>query len=353
MDQMEQIYQMLPDGWREAAREQGALIRSRNIGTPEELLRLNLLYQTSGESYGLTSALTQVSEDFKGLNKTAVQKRITNSADWLQWICLNLCRQNDYVVKPPEWLKKYRVCVVDASDYAAKGSHGADFRFHYMMELFTLNTAEMYFTPASEGETLTRYQDIKEHDLIPADRIYGTLKGIIHAKAHNADFAIRLRSNGFNLYTAEGNRFDLTTQLKGNCPPETRLDFSVFCKGEGSMIPVRICAVAKTEEAIQKSQRQTKKANQKRKPPGDLQSIWNRYIVVITSLSPDEATMEQVLELYRMRWQIELVFKRFKSIFGGGEFSAGKEKAVKAWFYGKLLLAILCEIMAKEGRFSP
>jgi len=54
-----------------------------------------------------------------------------------------------------------------------------------------------------------------------------------------------------------------------------------------------------------------------------------------------------------MRWQIELVFKRFKSIFGGGEFSARKESAVKAWFYGKLLIAILCETMVKEGHFSP
>jgi IS4 transposase len=72
----------------------------------------------------------------------------------------------------------------------------------------------------------------------------------------------------------------------------------------------------------------------------------------VTSL-PDEISAERVLELYRMRWQIELVFKRFKSIFGGGKFSARKEAAVKSWFYGKLLLAIICETFAKKGRFSP
>lgn len=42
-----------------------------------------------------------------------------------------------------------------------------------------------------------------------------------------------------------------------------------------------------------------------------------------------------------MRWQIELVFKRFKTIFGGREFTARKEEAVKAWFYGKLLIAVI------------
>jgi len=351
MDSFEQICQMLPEGWREAAREQKALIRSRNIGTPEELLRLNFLYQTSGESYGLTAALTQISENQKSLNKTAVQKRITNSADWLKWMCANLCRQEGFIVEPPGWLKNHRVCVVDASDYAAKGSHGSDFRFHYMAELFTLNTVEMHFTTASTGETLALYEKIREHDLIIADRAYGTLKSIAHVMAHNADFVIRLRSNSFKLYTSDGEPFDLTAQLKDWKKGEL-LDFSLFCKSGKTMFPIRVCALAKTEEQIQKSQRQTKKANPHRRDPSELQSIWNRYVVVISSL-PKEITTEQILELYRMRWQIELVFKRFKSIFGGGEFSARKESAVKAWFYGKLLIAILCETMVKEGRFSP
>lgn len=348
---MEQIYEMLPEGWREAAKEQKALVRSRNIKTPEELLRLNFLYQTSGESYGLTAALTQISENQKSLNKTAVQKRITNSAEWLRWMCMNLCRQEEFLVEPPEWLKNYRVCVVDASDYAAAGSHGADFRFHYMAELFTLNTVEMYFTPASEGETLTRYQKLRAHDLVIADRAYGTLKSITHVIEHNADFVIRLRSNSFNLYTSTGELFDLTTQLK-DWEEGKQLNFSLFCKKGNTMIPVRVCALAKTEEEIQKSLRQTKKANPHRKDPSPLQHIWNRYVVVISSLA-EEITTAQILELYRMRWQIELVFKRFKSIFGGGTFSAKKEEAVRAWFYGKLLIAILCEMMAKESRFSP
>ena len=53
-----------------------------------------------------------------------------------------------------------------------------------------------------------------------------------------------------------------------------------------------------------------------------------------------------------MRWQIELVFKRFKSIFGGRKFTARKADAVKAWFYGKLLLAVICETIEKEIIFS-
>ena len=75
-------------------------------------------------------------------------------------------------------------------------------------------------------------------------------------------------------------------------------------------------------------------------------------VEILTSLK-DEISFNRVLELYRMRWQIELIFKRFKSIFGGREFTARKEESVKAWFYGKLLLAIICETFVKKGRFSP
>jgi len=74
------------------------------------------------------------------------------------------------------------------------------------------------------------------------------------------------------------------------------------------------------------------------------------YIVLATSL-PDTAA--QVLELYRARWQIEQVFHRLKGLFSFGEPPGTNPDSVKAWFYGKLLVAALCEAMAKEPSFSP
>lgn len=348
---MEKIYELMPEGWREAAKTTGALMRSRNIQTPEELLRLNLLYQTAGETYGKTSTMTQISESQEGLNKTAVQKRIVNSGSWLKWLCENMSKEEGFLEELPQWLNHYRVCIVDASDYTKRGSKKADFRLHCMMELSTLDIAEMHFTTAKEGETLTRYETISEKDIIIADRGYSTLKSINHVIQHKADFLLRLRSNSFNLYQENGEKFDLTERLK-DWEPGKRMEFHLQCKIEGQDVPIRVCAAAKTQEQIEESRKRTKKANKKRKDPSALQTIWNRYIVVITSL-PEEISAEKILELYRLRWQIELVFKRFKSIFGGGEFSARKEDAVKAWFYGKLLLAIICETLVKRGRFSP
>jgi len=351
-ENMEKIFELMPEGWKEAAKTEKALIRGRNIKTPEELLRLNFLYQTHGGTYGLTSALTQISENQTGLNKTAVEKRIVNSASWLKWLCENLCRQEGFLVTPPDWLKEYNVNLVDASDYSCYGSRGSDFRFHYMINLFTMNTVEMYFTTATEGETLTRYKKLKEKDLIVADRGYCSITEIHYVIEHKADYVIRMRSNSFTLYTEDRTKFDLTEEFKRDYTPGRKIDLKLFMKKGKEYIPVRICAVAKTDEDIKKSQRQMKKSNHNRKPLSELQTVWSHFVVTVTSLD-DSFTTDQILEIYRMRWQIELVFKRFKSIFGGREFTARKEEPVKAWFYGKLLLAIVCETIAKKGRFSP
>lgn len=351
-ENMEKILEIMPEGWKEAARSQKAFIRGRNIKTPEELLRLNFLYQTYGGTYGLTSALTQISENQEGLNKTAVEKRIVNSASWLKWLCENLSRQEGFLVTPPEWLKNYKVNLVDASDYSCNGSRGSDFRLHYMMDLFTMNTTELYFTPASEGETLTRYTKIKDKDIIVADRGYCSIREINYVVEHKADYVIRMRSNSFNLYTKDGTKYDLTEELKMDCTPGRKIDLNLFIKNKKEYIPVRICAVAKSDKDIEKSWRQMKKSNHNRKPLSELQTVWSHFVVGATSLD-NEFSTEQILEIYRMRWQIELVFKRFKTIFGGREFTARKEEAVKAWFYGKLLIAVICETLAKKGRFSP
>ena len=83
-----------------------------------------------------------------------------------------------------------------------------------------------------------------------------------------------------------------------------------------------------------------------------LREEYDKYIIVATSVGKEVRT-EQVLDLYRARWQIEIAFKRLKSLFRYNEMPARKTENIKTWFYGKLLLAALCETLVNTGRFSP
>ena len=231
-----------------------------------------------------------------------MQKRITNSAKWLKWILQHLCKQENYLTQPPQWLDDYRACLVEASNYSKQGSFNADFRFHSMVELFTLNMVEFHFIEASEREKISRYQTIQEKDMIIADRAYGTIKGMEYVVSKKADFVFRLKAKSFHFYTQKQKVFDLTTYLQENYEPGKLIDLSLFYKWGKMYHPVRICALGKKKEEIEKSYRHIKKSNSKEKRGKitDLQQIYSKYVLVACSL-PETISVDQIFELYRMR----------------------------------------------------
>ncbi|MDR1616073.1 MAG: hypothetical protein LBR98_03590 [Syntrophomonadaceae bacterium] len=50
INNLDAVYALFPEGWKEKAREPGALKRARKTKAAEDLLMLNLLYQTNGKS---------------------------------------------------------------------------------------------------------------------------------------------------------------------------------------------------------------------------------------------------------------------------------------------------------------
>jgi len=348
---IEKITELLPEGWREKARETGAITRSRKIKTPEELLRLNLLYQTSGGSFGKTSAMLKFTEE-NSLNKNAVYERILKSKEWLRWMCENTCRETGYLAPRPEWLEGKTVCLIDGTNESKRGSKQADFRLHYCMELFTVKMREMLLTEAVEGEKLSRFHNIGKNDVILADRMFGTLQGISHLIEKECEYVLRLKSGAFNLYDKTQEKVELSSYFDYLAENESG-DGLFWYKKDNQYHQIRICAVRKTEEAVQTGITQIKKSNSKEKrgKVTQKQREYNHFIIVATNLFNQSAT--RIMELYRMRWQIELVFKRFKSIFNYDEMPSKLKDSAETWFYGKLLVAALCESLVNKGRFSP
>ncbi len=119
----------------------------------------------------------------------------------------------------------------------------------------------------------------------------------------------------------------------------------------GEKESIRVCALRKDALKEWEGSQRLEKENRAFHVSG-LRKEYNKYIIVITSLGKNISS-EQVLSLYRMRWQIEIAFKRLKSLFRYNEIPARKSENIKTWFYGKLLLAALCETLVNTGRFSP
>jgi IS4 transposase len=98
-----------------------------------------------------------------------------------------------------------------------------------------------------------------------------------------------------------------------------------------------------------------KKARRKSRKNGyqQLQSetlFYAQFVMVLSTFPEEDFTSAQVLQCYRYRWQIELVFKRFKQIAQLGHLPKYHDESAKAWLYGKLFVALLTEKLIQHAR---
>jgi len=225
---------------------------------------------------------------------------------------------------------------------------------HYSLDLFTLATREFLVTDNKTGEKLRNFKKFGKNDIVMGDRMYGTLQGITYVRQKKAGYVLRIKSRGFNIYNKNNRKIDLLKRLS-KLKEGKIADISAKCVLNDCYEPIRICALRKNTASERKGLKRLTKENQRKKggkPVTELQRENNKYIIVVTSLGA-EVSAAQVMELYRARWQIEIAFKRLKSLFHYNDLPAKHSKSALSWFYGKLLLAALCETLVNTGRFSP
>ena len=270
--------------------------------------------------------------------------------EWLRWMGKEVCGMQGATIEKPEFLGERHVKLVDASDETTKGKEKSTWRLHYVFDLFEFQCASMELTTNKEGERLTRHE-VNEKDILIADRIYCTMSGTEHVLSSKGDFVLRFKSKAFHLYNENSEPLDLLPSLRQlKCLENTEVN--CYYKLNGELRPLRIVAMKKDRKAIAESKRRmSRKVSKKQEKAVQADTIeLNEYVVLATSL---DYTNDQILELYRARWQVEQVFYRLKSLFGYAEVPSKREDTVKAWFYGKLLLAALCESILKRMSFPP
>ena len=171
---------------------------------------------------------------------------------------------------------------------------------------------------------------------------------------------MRLKHKAAKYYDEDGRQVELLPLLRKLAAGEI-LDITFRYYSEPrkpvSAKPLRICAVRKSPEQAERAKRKTHrkmKGTPHKKPLDPATLEMNEYFVVGTSLPADAFSSAQVLELYRLRWQVELAFKRLKSIMQLGQLPKTDPESCRAWLYGKMLYALLCYAIVDKGRsFSP
>ena len=342
---------LLPQGWEGKARELGALRRGRGIADAATLLRVMLIHLAHGCGLRETAVRARLG-GLASVSDVAILKRLKNCGEWFKWMAEGL-RQ--------KWLPEFpaaqawegrRVRLVDGTMVSEPGDTGSKWRLHYSIGLPALNCDEVIITSEREGETLKRYS-VAAGDILIGDRGYAHPAGIAHVVAHKGDVIIRTNLVTLPLHDAQGVRIDpllyLRTLQVGGCA-----DWPVWVRHDKRLIAGRLCAVKKSAAAAQKARQRVLRESQRggvQTRPETLEAA--EYVFVFTTL--DNAVAAQtVMELYRGRWQIELAFKRLKSLVQLGHLKKHDATAARAWLQGKLLVAFLLDALLETAeRISP
>jgi hypothetical protein len=347
------LQRFLPEGWEDMALELGVWHRTpRSIPSTESLLRLLLIYLADGCS--LRESVVRAKQGgIASISDVALLKRLRRSSEWLRWMAVSMLRRHAEVATPPSWLNHYRVRAVDASVVCEPGSTGTNWRVHYSFDLFRLECDEFYLTGPRGGETFTRFQ-VLPGDLMLGDRAYGHLKGFRYVIDSDGHFLTRLKNKAFSLCDASGNTCSLTQLVAPLVIGEVG-DWQLVAQAKGQEdFPLRVCAIRLSEEAAEQNIRRAKKELSKKQRLLDPETLaLHRFVILATSLDKSISS-SQILELYRARWQVELAFKRLKSIMGLGHLPNKDVASAKAWLHGKLFVSCLAQAIVDEGRFfSP
>ena len=176
---------------------------------------------------------------------------------------------------------------------------------------------------------------------------------VVDTRRHGADVLVRVNPQSFVAYSAYGRRISLLPRLRTLLKVGQVGEWPVVLHGQGSSLAGRLCAVRKSNCAIRQAHRRLQRKASKKQMitrPGTLE--FAKYVIVFTTCSSGSTT--DILRSYRTRWQIELVFKRLKTVAGLGHLPKHDDRSSRAWIYGKLLVALLTQKLIRIGRdISP
>lgn len=177
-------------------------------------------------------------------------------------------------------------------------------------------------------------------ELVLRDLGYYSLDSYHQICRQGAWYVSRLKSQ-ISIYEKKGDGYkelslkQLIKQLRKS--PQDYLDKEVYI-GQSCKYPVRLVGSLLDEAAVGRRVAR-KRHRKKRLTKADQDSC--RLNLFITNLPPQMATAEELYRLYKLRWQVELLFKAFKSIVRLDKVHPMKADRLKCYLYSKLLWIML------------
>ena len=331
------------------ARASGALVRRRAIRSAEMLLRLALAYGPGGLSLRSAAAWAGV-HGLADLSDTAVMKRLRKAADWLGEVAGALLRRAAAAPPTPGPLPGRRLRIADGSMITGPGGK-PKWRLHATYDPVAGRFTDLGLTDERGAESFDRTA-WRPGDVALGDRCYARPPALRRILAAGADFIVRTGWTRLRLLDADGAPLAWERIFGSLAVGEVaERAVSVDYSGKGgrsrgeAVFPARLLILRLAPEAAARAAKAQHRRQNRCRSHRPLQPLTVRatgYLMLVTSLPPSVPAAE-VLAAYRLRWQVELAFKRLKAVLGLGRLPAKGEALARSWLLAHLIVALLIE----------
>lgn len=345
----------LPAGWRELGDEMG-LIRERpeHMGTKITDLGvvLRLVLHQAGTSASLR-ATTALAAATGVVSIAAVSLHL-----WMKklgpYLTALLARMVGTASFAPEKWGGLHIIVGDATTVQRPASKGTTARVHYALRLADMTPRHIEVTDEHGGETARRFRAEAEEVWL-LDRGYANPAGVEWIHDHGAHIVVRYNRGTLPVYDNKGKRIDVMTLLNGTAVREKVQQLRAAVHVGEKKIEGRLCWIRlPADKAAEARHRAAKESD----GPCDSDTLLAAEFVLVFTTLLTELTAEQVVELYRARWQVELEFKRAKSVRELDRLPNFLPETIQSWICAKLLLQLITARIANAAPlpaepFSP
>jgi hypothetical protein len=334
-----------------SARETKAFLRPRGIDNAVDLLRLVLAYCLGEKGLRLTAAWA-ASVGLVNISNVALLYRLRQCGDWFEFLVGQLL-----AASAPKASRGRLIRIIDATAVPKAGPAARKtsqlWRIHSAFDLPHERFGHFELTDEQEGETLDRIPVIKG-EIRLGDRVYLQPDRMGRLIEAGADLVIRAGWKSAGWLDAKGRPLDLIAELR-KASARGLIDRPIMIKRKGGgPLALRLIAIKKPQQAAAAARRKARRDAQREGYQLSRQTLEAAdWVILVTSLTPDDFATDDVLALYRLRWRIELGFKRLKSLIGLRGPPGTDKRSARPYVLAHLLMILLLEPLVDELEDSP
>lgn len=321
LENWQQVLQFFPGDLEQSAKQCGAFQRARGVPDAQTLLRLLMVYCTTPLSFRQTVAWAK-GLGLAQLSDVSLIERMERCEGWLRHL-LAQC----FEASLPKTRGERSVHLVDATTVVSPD--GQVWRLHVVYEAQRQEIQQLILGDAQVGEHFRNFKG-QSNVLYLADRGYHHAKGIDGLLEEHAQVLCRLKSRGYLRYADPQRIVEIPV-------PRGRV----------------IIAPLPAEKQAQVAKRLERQASRRQRKLGPKASEASAFLFLFCS-DPSLCAGEAVA-LYRWRWQVELLFKRLKSLQGIDEMTLKSPPLIRVYLLCHALVALLAQRIRQtlEASFPP